>query len=50
MDHQSITLIGPLGMSSIYIDGQSIKIKSPDITIAGDATVSITAPMVKINS
>jgi type VI secretion system secreted protein VgrG len=50
MDHHSIILTGPLGISSIQIYPDSITIKSADITISGDATVSVTAPMVKINS
>jgi type VI secretion system secreted protein VgrG len=39
-----------VGGSSITMDPSSITIKSPTITVTGDTLVSISAPLVKINS
>jgi type VI secretion system secreted protein VgrG len=52
MDTQSITLnVGPGGaMSQIVMNQTSITMQSTEITITGNATVSVTAPMVEINS
>jgi type VI secretion system secreted protein VgrG len=52
MDTSSITLnVGPGGaMSQIVMNQTSITMQSTEITITGNATVSVTAPMVKINS
>ena len=52
MDTSSITLnVGPGGsMSQIVMNQTSITMQSTMITITGNATVSVTAPMVKINS
>jgi type VI secretion system secreted protein VgrG len=52
MDTSSITLnVGPSGsMSQIVMNQTSITMQSTMITITGNATVSVTAPMVKINS
>ena len=52
MDTQSITLnVGPGGaMSQIVMNQTSITMQSTEITVTGNATVSITAPMVQINS
>jgi type VI secretion system secreted protein VgrG len=51
MDRQSITLnVGPGGaMSQIVMNQTSITMQSTEITVTGNATVSITAPMVQIN-
>ena len=45
---QKITLT--VGASSITMDPSSITLQSPTITVTGNALVSISAPMVKINS
>ncbi len=52
MDTSSITLnVGPGGsMSQIVMNQTSITMQSTEITITGNATVSVTAPMVQINS
>ena len=52
MDTSSITLnVGPGGsMSQIVMNQTSITMKSTQITVTGNATVSVTAPLVKINS
>jgi type VI secretion system secreted protein VgrG len=52
MDTSSITLnVGPGGaMSQIVMNQTSITMQSTEITVTGNATVSITAPMVQINS
>jgi type VI secretion system secreted protein VgrG len=52
MDTSSITLnVGPGGaMSQIVMNQTSITMQSTQITVTGNATVSITAPMVQINS
>jgi type VI secretion system secreted protein VgrG len=52
MDTKSITLnIGPSGsMSQIVMNQTSISVTSTQITVKGNATVSVTAPMVQINS
>jgi type VI secretion system secreted protein VgrG len=52
MDTSSITLnVGPGGaMSQIVMNQTSITMQSTEITVTGNATVSVTAPMVKINS
>ena len=52
MDTSSITLnVGPGGsMSQIVMNQTSITMQSTMITVTGNATVSVTAPMVKINS
>ena len=52
MDNTSITLnIGKDGaFSQLVMDAASITLTSPQITLNGHATVSATAPMVKINS
>jgi type VI secretion system secreted protein VgrG len=39
-----------VGGSTITMDPSSITLKAPTITVKGDALVSISAPMVKINS
>jgi type VI secretion system secreted protein VgrG len=39
-----------VGASSITMDPSSITLKAPTITVTGDALVSISAPLVKINS
>jgi type VI secretion system secreted protein VgrG len=39
-----------VGASSITMDPSSITLQAPTITVTGDALVSISAPMVKINS
>jgi type VI secretion system secreted protein VgrG len=52
MDTSSITLnVGPGGsMSQIVMNQTSITMQSTEITVTGNATVSVTAPMVEINS
>lgn len=52
MDTSSITLnVGPGGsMSQIVMNQTSISMKSTQITVTGNATVSVTAPLVKINT
>ena len=52
MDTSSITLnVGPGGsMSQIVMNQTSISVTSTQITVTGNATVSISAPMVDINS
>jgi type VI secretion system secreted protein VgrG len=52
MDTSSITLnVGPGGsMSQIVMNQTSISVQSTQITVTGNATVSISAPMVDINS
>ncbi len=52
MDTSSITLnVGPGGsMSQIIMNQTSISVQSTQITVTGNATVSISAPMVDINS
>jgi hypothetical protein len=52
MDTSSITLnVGPGGsMSQIVMNQTSISVTSTQITVTGNATVSVTAPMVQINS
>jgi type VI secretion system secreted protein VgrG len=52
MDTSSITLnVGPSGsMSQIVMNQTSISVTSTQITVTGNATVSISAPMVDINS
>lgn len=52
MDTSSITLnVGPGGsMSQIVMNQTSISVTSTEITVTGNATVSISAPMVDINS
>jgi type VI secretion system secreted protein VgrG len=52
MDTSSITLnVGPGGsMSQIVMNQTSITMQSTQITVTGNATVSVTAPMVQINS
>jgi type VI secretion system secreted protein VgrG len=51
MDTKSITLnIGPGGQASqIVMNPTGITLTSPNITLSGDATVSVSAPMVSIN-
>ena len=39
-----------VGASTITMDPSSITLKAPTITVTGDALVSISAPLVKINS
>jgi type VI secretion system secreted protein VgrG len=52
MDNQSITLnIGPSGsLSQIVMNPTGITFKSTTLTTTGNAMVSVSAPMVKINS
>ena len=39
-----------VGASSITMDPSTITLKAPTINVTGDALVSISAPLVKINS
>jgi type VI secretion system secreted protein VgrG len=46
----TIKIVLQVGSSSITIDQSGITLQAPTITLTGDTLVSISAPMVKINS